>query len=229
MMFNSKHKKILLGIFGVLVIVGIIVLICCQKKSQYKIEDDVATVIPFDGPIEIKGMLECLPHIDTTGPQTLECAYGLQDETGRHFAIRDTDALYSNISSVPMNVMVNVIGTFTARKDTTYQSIGTITVTKIAIADVPVRATLSGVYVCLPYKNTKNSQTDECRYGIKTDKGEYYAIDFSLSSSEQPAPVLGEKIRASGVLVAIEQLSTDMWQKYDIKGIFSVTDSFRRI
>jgi heat shock protein HslJ len=89
------------------------------------------------------------------------------------------------------------------------------------------RATLSGEYVCLPHKNTGGPQTLECAFGLKTDVGEYYALDFNLMS-QSPVPPnipMNTRITASGVVTPIEMLSTDMWQKYPIEGIFSVTDS----
>ncbi len=38
--------------------------------------------------IIIKGESECLPHKDTSGPQTMECAFGIkEDSTGKHYAL----------------------------------------------------------------------------------------------------------------------------------------------
>lgn len=89
----------------------------------------------------------------------------------------------------------------------------------------PYRATLSGEYVCLPHKDTNEPQTDECAFGLKTDGGEYYAIDFYLMSQMHKPLSVGDRLSAAGVVTAIERLSSDHWQKYDVKGIFSVTDS----
>lgn len=89
----------------------------------------------------------------------------------------------------------------------------------------PYRGTLTGEYVCLPHKDTKGPQTLECAIGLKTDVGEYYAIDFNLMSQEQPLLQTGQRFTANGVITPIEYLSTNNWEKYDIVGIFSVTDS----
>lgn len=90
----------------------------------------------------------------------------------------------------------------------------------------PYRAELTGVQTCLPKKDTNGPVTLECALGIKTDDGEYYALDFDLSSQTPPDITNGKRFSARGVVTPIERLSSDQWHTYDIKGIFSVTDSF---
>lgn len=93
----------------------------------------------------------------------------------------------------------------------------------------PYRGTLTGEYVCLPHRNAEGPQTDECALGLKTDAGEYFAIDFGLMSQVQPAFSVGDRISASGVITPVERLSSDYWRKYPIEAIFSVTDSLQVI
>lgn len=93
----------------------------------------------------------------------------------------------------------------------------------------PYRATLTGVKVCLPHKNNSGPQTLECAIGMKADSGEYYALDFNQLSQERDDSYLQDRqqirFTASGVVNPIENLSSDHWQKYDIKGIFTPTDT----
>ncbi len=91
----------------------------------------------------------------------------------------------------------------------------------------PYRGTLSGVQVCLPHKDTSGPQTLECAIGIKTDVGEYYALDFNAMPETQAAIANGQRFTASGTITPIEYLSSDHWQKYIVSGIFSVTDSVK--
>lgn len=86
----------------------------------------------------------------------------------------------------------------------------------------PDRITLEGEYVCLPHRDTTGVQTDECAAGIRTDTA-YYALDFALASQTSELTV-GDRFTASGIFTPVETLSSDRWQQYDIKGIFSVTD-----
>jgi hypothetical protein len=89
----------------------------------------------------------------------------------------------------------------------------------------PYQATLSGFETCLPHKDTSGPQTLECALGIKTDDGTYYALDFSLLGSQVPPEVhTGIRFAAHGLVTPVERLNNDRWQKYDIVGIFSVTD-----
>ena len=93
----------------------------------------------------------------------------------------------------------------------------------------PYRGTLAGEYVCLPHVDSSGPQTMECAFGLKTDAGEYYAVDFSLMSQTPPPLAVGDRFSASGLITPIERLSTDHWRQYPIEGIFSVTDSVEKL
>src|SRR5690606_2992200 len=90
----------------------------------------------------------------------------------------------------------------------------------------PYRGTLTGEYLCLP---RTDATEEDCRYGIKTDAGEYYAVDFYLMSQQVASQVaIGERLTANGLITPIERLSTNTWDPYPIEGIFSVTDTLIR-
>ncbi|MEN9582879.1 MAG: hypothetical protein RL641_833, partial [Candidatus Parcubacteria bacterium] len=94
------------------------------------------------------------------------------------------------------------------------------------------RATLSGEYLCI-HKITDSQKaeekTEDCVPGLKTDDSKYYALDYNLMSQTRPEIALGDRIEASGLVTPIEALSSDQWQVYKLTGIFSVTDSFRKL
>lgn len=94
---------------------------------------------------------------------------------------------------------------------------------------VSYRGTLTGEVVCLPHADTEGPQTMECAYGLRTDTGEHYALDLSVMSQENPPLETGQRISANGLITPVEMLSSDHWQKYDIEGIFSVTDSVQQL
>lgn len=86
--------------------------------------------------------------------------------------------------------------------------------------------TLQGTTVCLPHKDTSGPVTLECAIGLQALSGDYYVLDLANRSPEGPEDlfsVVGE-IQVSGYFTPIELLSTDMWQKYDVVGIMSVTE-----
>lgn len=91
------------------------------------------------------------------------------------------------------------------------------------------RGTLSGEVVCLPHADTDGPQTMECAYGLKTESGEYYALDLTTMSQEHAPLETGERISANGLITPIEMISSDHWKKYAIEGIFSVTDSVKNL
>lgn len=93
----------------------------------------------------------------------------------------------------------------------------------------PYRGTLTGEYICLKNVDQHSPQTFECALGIKTDTNEYYALDFDMMSQQQAALKTGDRFTASGLITPIEYLSSDHWQKYNVEGIFSVTDSVKKL
>ncbi len=95
---------------------------------------------------------------------------------------------------------------------------------------VSYRGTLTGTQVCLPHADPTGPQTKECALGMKTDSGEYYALDFGTYSQGLPPNFAdGERFTATGLITPVEMLSSDHWQKYNMEGILSVTDSVERL
>jgi len=43
---------------------------------------------PISADFSVSGQMVCLPHKDTSGPQTLECAYGLRADDDRNYALQ---------------------------------------------------------------------------------------------------------------------------------------------
>jgi len=61
----------------------------------------------------VDGTYVCLPHRDTEGPQTMECAFGLRAEDGTHYALDFTILRASDImSNLITGEAVRVEGTF---------------------------------------------------------------------------------------------------------------------
>lgn len=77
--------------------------------------------------ITISGKLVCLPHKDTSGPTTLECAYGLQADDGRYFGLQDYD-----ITNLQISESVEVQGELVLPEENSKYAIsGSIVVRKI--------------------------------------------------------------------------------------------------
>lgn len=82
------------------------------------------TTMPDTTKVTLTGELTCLPHKDSSGPQTQECAMGLHADDGRYYALRDDH----NIAHYQTGKQVKASGVLTAPTDTTYDIVGIFTV-----------------------------------------------------------------------------------------------------
>ncbi len=75
--------------------------------------------------VTLQGKVICLPHRDTTGEQTLECAMGLETSQG-NYALRDPSPDYRFIMGLPSNSEVTVRGKLKEEPSQRYNARGTI-------------------------------------------------------------------------------------------------------
>jgi hypothetical protein len=76
--------------------------------------------------IELSGEMVCLPHREQSGPQTMECAFGLKTAEGIYYALRDSDPDYKNVSAAGTGATVVITGKLMQQEDDKYQSSGII-------------------------------------------------------------------------------------------------------
>lgn len=55
------------------------------------------------------GTVICLPHKNASGPQTLECAIGIKEQSGKNYGVRSDD--FGSVSSMQNGRKVEVSGT----------------------------------------------------------------------------------------------------------------------
>ncbi|MBP9669602.1 MAG: hypothetical protein KBE09_04925 [Candidatus Pacebacteria bacterium] len=84
--------------------------------------------------------------------------------------------------------------------------------------------TLSGTYECLPHLDPNGPQTKECAFGFLADDGTHYAVNFGASADAMQQFQSGAHVTAQGFVVLKELLSTSEWQKYNMKGMFTITN-----
>lgn len=97
-----------------------------------------------------------------------------------------------------------------------------------ATSTVPVPQndiTVSGLYVCLPHRDTSGPQTMECAFGLKVgNKPLYYALDFSAMPNDSwQSYGMQSVLTIRGTFVPAAALSSNMWQIYPIEGIIRAT------
>ncbi len=107
------------GAVTILVVAFIWVIILAVGKSN-------TPPAPNPTDIAVGGTLACLPHKNTTGPQTLECAIGLRTDDGRYYGLQQ---LSTQDSQTSFNTRVYISGTTEPpTADTLYDVVGTIKV-----------------------------------------------------------------------------------------------------
>lgn len=96
-----------------LVAVGCILLTSCSAASSAP--GNVDEAVPRRA--SLSGTTVCLPHRDTSGPQTMECAFGLRTDDGSHYAL-DLTVLSSDVlMDAPTNARVTLEGTLVPLQD----------------------------------------------------------------------------------------------------------------
>jgi hypothetical protein len=95
---------------------------------------------PFTGTfgkvVTIDGTIECLPHKDRSGPQTLECAFGMQGNDGLHYGLSSLNQAKLIDGTVSVGKKVSVTGTLNQPDERNkYDIIGTIDIDKISVHD----------------------------------------------------------------------------------------------
>ncbi|HEY0980286.1 MAG TPA: hypothetical protein VGE18_02665 [Candidatus Paceibacterota bacterium] len=65
-----------------------------------------------DAAVTVRGVLTCLPHKNTAGPTTLECASGIRAENGDYYAL-DLTAVSAETMEYDYSGTVTVSGHFT--------------------------------------------------------------------------------------------------------------------
>ncbi len=78
---------------GVIVAV-LIIMFFAFNSFIYKEKQESGPIVPYEG--TLSGTQTCLPHKDTSGPQTLECAIGIETDAGEFYAL--------DLSAVSMSV-----------------------------------------------------------------------------------------------------------------------------
>ena len=113
--------EVIVAILAVLALVFI-----STSRTPSSLRQPNATITPEI--ITKEGEIICLPHKDTSGPQTQECALGLKTSSGSYYSLRDDrqpPPLYQT------GELLRVTGQFTARTNSIYQDVGVIVVSSV--------------------------------------------------------------------------------------------------
>lgn len=120
-------------------------------------------------------------------------------------------------SLIALGALIVIVGGFAA-----WQSLSAAKSPDGAIDPTPRLVTLTGTYLCLPHV-LGGAQTEECAFGLQTDEGVFYAVNFGQSADAMEQFQRNERITAEGFVVPKEALSSSHWQQYDFVGVFTIT------
>ena len=90
-------------------------------------------------------------------------------------------------------------------------------------SEIPQRTSVTGTWECLPHRDTSGPQTMECAFGIRREDGSHLAVSTLLMATYPVDFPTGTRVQIEGILVPIENISSDHWKKYDIDGIIDAT------
>ncbi len=134
---NTKvPNAVTIGFFIVLVVLfGLLFVSQKNMVTLPLIEKPVPTQIPSreDQPITIRGVIDCLPHKETSGGQTMECAFGLQGEDGKYYGLKDLSEERLISGDINAGKKVMIVGTTEPVKTTSYAIEKTISVQQLTV------------------------------------------------------------------------------------------------
>lgn len=163
------------------------------------------------------------PGRATSSPWPARIQFGYMEPSMGGFIVHGTVVDVVN----GMNASEEIVGTYPVRLEVQKDG-GTWRITRYQeghYSRIPSRKEVVGAITCLPHRDTTGPQTLECAFGVQEDStGDYYAIDTLLMANTDWISIpSGATVRIEGVMVPVEQLSTHVWQKYDIVGIVAAT------
>ncbi|HXK40466.1 MAG TPA: hypothetical protein VJ837_06570 [Candidatus Paceibacterota bacterium] len=119
-------------------VILIVLLLLAGFLAQVRQERQTPARVPISGgAVSIEGTYICLPHRDTDGPQTLECALGLAGEDGNNYSLDLNEVGFEALGDIGTGERVRVEGVATPvealRTDMwwKYDMVGIITVESI--------------------------------------------------------------------------------------------------
>ncbi len=129
------HRLLLITVLIVLAAAAIAIFTWQQRQDSGEQRQDSSnnqsSDLPAGGEVSLSGEFVCLPHKDTDGPQTMECAFGLKTDDGTYYGLHDTSGDYSQLGTLPTGTRITVHGTNKPEQSDKYQSIGVVSVREV--------------------------------------------------------------------------------------------------
>lgn len=118
-----KPKNIIIALLIIIVLGGLAFVgyLAYQKYQENQQPPKKETV-------SVEGEIVCLPHKNTDGPQTLECAAGLKTDEGTHYGLSSKDSASPLTAAAGSKKRASVNGVLEPATDNTYDIKGVVVV-----------------------------------------------------------------------------------------------------
>jgi hypothetical protein len=85
-----KHPKTVMIVLAIGLTIGLAAAWTIYGASRVAAPAPSGTPLPLPtGEITVTGTVVCLPHKNPSGPQTMECAFGLVDDNGDYYGLKE--------------------------------------------------------------------------------------------------------------------------------------------
>jgi hypothetical protein len=152
---------------------------------------------PTPKPVTLAGTFGCLQHTDTTGPQTMECAFGFQTDDGVWYAVSfgdSADAMNQFQSGAHVTADGNVVPkeALSTNHWDKYQMVGIFTITYIHPNPAPqgkinIDAVCEGAlaYMSFPDGESAAAFVAECKDGKHPEVIEQYKAQMGVGGGAE--------------------------------------------
>lgn len=138
-----------LGIIATISVMAIALLVSAffltQNQKTGPNQPNTPQVTP--GPITVEGTVVCLPHKNTEGPQTAECAFGMQSTAGAYYGLKSLNQEQIIDGTLTVNTQVKVSGDLLLPEENErYGVVGNIEVKSIEVITSAANAQNVNIY-----------------------------------------------------------------------------------
>jgi hypothetical protein len=143
--------------------------------------------------VTLSGTYACLPHADTTGPQTEECAYGFKTDDGTYYALdfgasADASAQFESGKHATLEGSVYPKAALNSDHWAKYQMEGILTVSRVAEPAAQGKLNIDAVcqsalaYMTFPDAASADAFIQECEDGKHPEVIERYKAEMNLGA-----------------------------------------------
>ena len=114
MMNNTQRGNAVLWLIG-LIALGVIAYFVFRERPVATPEGAVGGVSRQE--VIMEGEVVCLPHRNTSGPTTMECAYGLRDDLGNYYGLDATNLSSTTPPEYEVGDRISIEGELVPQED----------------------------------------------------------------------------------------------------------------